>query len=216
MPIDIAPFVLGPLDNNTYLVSDRDTGAAVVIDPAYESEVIAEAIRERGLNLEQVWLTHAHFDHIAGVPSLSAALGKPLSVGLHPADLPLWRSKGGAGQFGFDLDIGPEPDIAFADGQSLALGKSVFEVRHIPGHTSGHVVFYCADACTVFCGDVIFRGSIGRTDFPGGSFETLVTGIRGRLLTLPGNTRLLPGHGPDTTVGEERRFNPFIKEKAYP
>ncbi|HEX9012652.1 MAG TPA: MBL fold metallo-hydrolase [Anaerolineaceae bacterium] len=212
MPLDIALFVLGPLENNTYLAADRSTGKAVLIDPAANS---AEAVREaraRGWDLQAVWLTHAHFDHFSGVQEAVDAWGKSIPVGLHPADLPLWRRKGGADRFGMAIDPGPQPTLAFSAGQVLSLGESQLEVRFIPGHTAGHVVFYSAADKTVFCGDVIFNGSIGRTDLPGGDFDLLTAGIRRELLSLPDDTRLLPGHGPATTVGRERRYNPFVKE----
>jgi len=214
MSLEIIPFVLGPLENNTYLIIDRATGSAAIIDPAIDSETVVSAAAAQNLAIGQVWLTHAHFDHFAGTKAALKALGQEIPTGIHPADLDLWRGKGGAVHFGFDVDLGPEPSVFFSDGQKLFLGESEFEVRHIPGHSRGHVVFYCQEAAVVLCGDVIFKRSIGRTDLPGGSFETLIEGIRRKILTLPDETSLLPGHGPATTVGEERRNNPFLKN--YP
>ena len=211
MPLDILPFVLGPLENNTYLVSDRATGAAVIIDPADGSEAVVSVAAEKRLAVGQIWLTHAHFDHFSGVPAALAALGKEVPTGIHPADLDLWRAMGGAIRFGFEIELGPEPALFFADQQKLQVGESEFETRHIPGHSRGHVVFYCQTDAVVFCGDVIFERSIGRTDLPGGSYKTLVDGIRRKILTLPDETRLFPGHGPATSVGAERRNNPFLQ-----
>ncbi len=214
MPLEIIPFILGPLNTNTYLAADRATGSAVLIDPA---EGAGDAVREagsRGWDLQAVWLTHAHFDHFSGVQEALDALGRPIPVGLYPLDLPLWRGKGGAARFGMEIDPGPEPGLLFTAGEELSLGESRLNVRLIPGHTSGHVVFYSPADRTVFCGDVIFAGSIGRPDRTEGDFDRLVEGIRRELLSLPDDTRLLPGHGPATTVGRERLDNPYLRQRA--
>ena len=211
MSLDIVLFTLGPLENNTFLIADRAAGQAALIDPAVDSEAAVSEAQNRGWVLQAIWLTHAHFDHFSGVGEAVRAWGKPLPVGLHPADLPLWKDKGGAARFGMDIDPGPEPTLFFTPGEDLLLGESRLEVRFIPGHTAGHVVFYSAADKTVFCGDVIFDGSIGRTDLPGGDFDLLIEGIRREILTLPDDTRLLPGHGPATTVGRERKYNLFIR-----
>ncbi|HEY3343533.1 MAG TPA: MBL fold metallo-hydrolase [Anaerolineaceae bacterium] len=211
MPLEIVLFTLGPLENNTFLIADRATGSAALVDPSVDCEVAVREAARRGWDLQAIWLTHAHFDHFSGVREAIQAAGKPLPVGLHPKDLPLWRDKGGARLFGMDVDPGPEPTVFFTPGEDLLLGESRLDVRFIPGHTPGHVVFYSAPDKTVLCGDVIFAGSVGRTDLPGGNFDLLVTGIRREILSLPDDTRLLPGHGPATTVGEERRYNPYIK-----
>jgi hydroxyacylglutathione hydrolase len=134
----------------------------------------------------------------------------PPPVALHPADAVLWRMQGGAPLFGFHIDPGPEPTVDLFHGQILRLGRYQLEVRHAPGHTAGHVVFCCLGERVAFCGDVIFRGSIGRTDLPGGDYDTLMDSIREQILTLPDETRLLSGHGPETTVGLERGWNPFL------
>jgi glyoxylase-like metal-dependent hydrolase (beta-lactamase superfamily II) len=211
MPLDIVLFTLGPLNNNTFLAADRATGQAALIDPAVGSETAVREAENRGWRLQAIWLTHAHFDHFSGAGEAVQAWGAQLPVGLHPADLPLWKQKGGAARFGMDIDPGPEPTLFFTPGEDLLLGESRLEVRFIPGHTAGHVVFYSAADKTAFCGDVIFSGSVGRTDLPGGDFDLLVAGIRREILTLPDDTRLLPGHGPATTVGRERKYNPFIR-----
>jgi glyoxylase-like metal-dependent hydrolase (beta-lactamase superfamily II) len=135
---------------------------------------------------------------------------------LHPNDHVLWRAGGGGALFGFDIDPGPEPTIDFFQGQILRLGSVEFEVRFTPGHTPGHCILYMLSSNVCFCGDLIFAGSVGRTDLPGASWEQLEKSIRSQIFTLPGETRLLSGHGPETTVGEEKRNNPFVGEAALP
>lgn len=208
--LEIISFTLGPVQTNAYLVADPDSGAAVVIDPAWDGGVIVREAKQRGWRIGSIWLTHAHFDHLGGAGQVADLSSPPPPVALHPEDYPLWRAQGGAPLFGMRIDPGPEPTIELKHKQILHLGTYDFEVRHTPGHTPGHVVFYCASARVVFCGDVIFGGSIGRTDLPGGNYDTLIDSIRMHLLSLPDETRLLSGHGPETTVGEERRENPFL------
>ncbi len=133
-------------------------------------------------------------------------------VALHPDDHVLWRAGGGGAKFGFDIDPGPEPTIDFQQGQILKLGSNEFEVRHTPGHTKGLCVLYVAKEGVCFCGDLIFKGSVGRTDLPGSDWASLENSIRSQIYTLPNETRLLSGHGPETTVGEEKQFNPFVSE----
>ncbi len=204
--------VLGPAQTNTYIIADEDTREAVVIDPAWDGKTILETARGYGWRVAHIWLTHAHFDHLAGAGELADGIDPPPPVCLHPDDHSLWKNQGGAALFGMKIDPGPEPTIDLYQGQILHLGKLDFEVRHTPGHTRGPVVFYCAAEKAVFCGDLIFRESIGRTDMPGGDYDTLIHSIRTQILTLPDDTALLPGHGPDTTVGTERKFNPFLQE----
>jgi glyoxylase-like metal-dependent hydrolase (beta-lactamase superfamily II) len=208
--IEVITLVLGPVETNAYLVADAQSGEAVVIDPAWDGEVIAAEARRRGWRISGIWLTHAHFDHLAGALGISQQVQPPPPVALHPADLPLWEAQGGAPFFGMHINPGPRPSISLAHGQTLHVGGYAFEVRHAPGHTPGHVVFYCAAESLVFCGDVIFMSSIGRTDLPGGSYQTLLHSIQTQILTLPDATRLLSGHGPETTVGQERLENPFL------
>lgn len=208
--LEIVPFTLGPVQTNAYLVADPQTGEAAVIDPAWDGKRIVDAAAERGWRITTIWLTHAHFDHLAGSAQVADNVNPPPPVALHPADYPLWRASGGANLFGMRIDPGPEPTIDFTDGQILHLGSNEIEVRHAPGHTPGHVVLYSAVDGVCFCGDVIFWGSIGRTDLPGGSYETLIESIQRQILTLPDETRLLSGHGGETTVGLEKRQNPFL------
>jgi hydroxyacylglutathione hydrolase len=211
MTLSIIPYILGPVSTNTYLLADDGTKEAVVIDPAGDGKRIAAEAGDRGWRIGSIWLTHAHFDHLAGAGELADACNPAPLVALHPGDYSLWRMEGGAALFGLRIDPGPEPTIELHEGQILNLGSYQFKVRHAPGHTHGHVMFYCESEAVLFCGDVIFRGSIGRTDLPGGDFNTLINSIHKEVLTLPGETRLLTGHGPETTVAEERKFNPFLK-----
>jgi glyoxylase-like metal-dependent hydrolase (beta-lactamase superfamily II) len=208
--LSIIEFTLGPVQTNTYLIADPGTGEAVVIDPADRGDLIVAEANKHGWRISSIWLTHAHFDHLAGAASVADRCVPPPPVALHPADYPLWRMQGGAPYFGMHIDPGPEPTIDLGHGQILRLGGNVFEVRHTPGHTRGHVMFYCPAENVLFCGDIIFDGSIGRTDLPGGDFKTLIDSIESQVLTLPDETRLLSGHGPETTVGTERRYNPFL------
>jgi hydroxyacylglutathione hydrolase len=208
--LEIVSFTLGPVQTNAYLVADSDTGDAAVIDPAWDGEIILEAAKKRGWRIAHLWYTHAHFDHIGGAGVIADALNPLPLVALHPNDHVLWRAGGGGAMFGFDIDPGPEPTIDFYHGQILKLGSVEFEVRFTPGHTTGHCILYVPSADVCFCGDLIFAGSVGRTDFPGGSWDQLKESIREQVYTLPDDTRLLSGHGPETTVREEKQNNPFV------
>jgi glyoxylase-like metal-dependent hydrolase (beta-lactamase superfamily II) len=208
--LEVVALVLGPVQTNAYLLADTQSGAGVVIDPAWDGEVIVAEAQRRHWQIGQIWLTHAHFDHIAGAAAICRKVVPSPPVALHPDDLPLWKVQGGAPFFGMQIDPGPAPAIELAHGQVLTLGSYEFEVRHAPGHTPGHVIFYCAKENLAFCGDVIFGGSIGRTDLPGGSYHILMQSIHSQVLSLPDHTRLLSGHGEATTVGMERQENPFL------
>lgn len=208
--LEIVTLTLGPVQTNSYLVYDQTDGQAVVIDPSWDGETIVLEARSRNCRISSVWITHAHFDHLAGCAGLAEKLDSPPVVALHPLDYPLWRMEGGAKLFGMRIDPGPEPTVELFHGMQMQLGKHVFEVRHTPGHTPGHVVFVCSDEKIVFVGDLIFAGSIGRTDLPGGDYELLVESIQCQVLSLPENTRIFPGHGPITTIAQEIQSNPFI------
>jgi len=208
--LEIVSFTLGPAQTNAYLVADSETKEAVVIDPAWDGHIILAEAQKSGWRIGHLWYTHAHFDHIGGAGAIADALNPLPLVALHPNDHVLWRAGGGGAIFGFDIDPGPEPTIDFVHGQILKLGSSEFEVRFTPGHTPGHCILYVASASVCFCGDLIFAGSVGRTDLHGGIWETLVKSIKEQVFTLPDDTRLLSGHGPETTVGEEKLSNPFV------
>lgn len=210
MALEILNFILGPLENNSYLIACSHTGEAAIIDPSFGSETMLDEVIRRGWTVRHIWLTHAHFDHIAGVGSLTGSLQHQVSVAIHPNDHELWKRNGGASQFGFQIQPIPVPTEFLTHGQILHLGQERIEVRHTPGHTSGHVMFYSPSARACFCGDLIFQGSVGRTDLPGGDFDTLLESIRTQVLTLPPQTHLFSGHGPVTTVADESRENPFL------
>ncbi len=208
--LELVSFTLGPAQTNAYLVADSGTKEAAVIDPAWDGHVILRAARERGWRIGHLWYTHAHFDHIGGAAAIADALNPLPLVALHPNDHVLWRAGGGGAFFGFDIDPGPEPTIDFMHGMKLKLGSVDFEIRFTPGHTPGHCILNVPSARTCFCGDLIFAGSVGRTDLPGGDWNALEKSIREQIFILPDETRLLSGHGPETTVGEEKRSNPFV------
>src|SRR5512134_358201 len=216
--LEIVSLTLGPAQTNAYLVADSETKEAAVIDPSWDGRVILAEAQRRGWRIAHLWYTHAHFDHLGGAGAIADALNPLPLVALHPNDHVLWRAGGGGAVFGFDIDPGPEPTIDFYQGQILRLGSVEFEVRFTPGHTPGHCIFYVAspdaraersrNVC--FCGDLIFAGSVGRTDLPGANWQHLVESIQTQIFTLPDETRLLSGHGPETTVGEEKESNPFV------
>ena len=208
--LEIVLFTLGPAQTNAYLVADSETKEAAVIDPAWDGHLILAEAQKRGWRIAHLWYTHAHFDHIGGAGAIADALNPLPLVALHPNDHVLWRAGGGGALFGFDIDPGPEPTIDFYQGQILRLGSVEFEVRFTPGHTPGHCILYVSVSNVCFCGDLIFAGSVGRTDFPGSSWEQLENSIRTQVFTMPDETRLLSGHGLETTVGEEKISNPFV------
>lgn len=208
--LTVEAFAGGAFGENGYLVTGMDGVSAVALDPGASADAMAARIVEQDLDLKAVLLTHAHLDHVEGINRvLAIAPGTPIH--LHPADQALYQmAPAQAASFGLTIDVPPSTDRELSHGQRIDVGGSVFEVRHTPGHAPGHVIFYDAAAGVAFVGDVIFAGSIGRTDLPGGDFRTLMTSIKDHVLTLPDETRLLTGHGPETTVGFERVGNPFL------
>jgi glyoxylase-like metal-dependent hydrolase (beta-lactamase superfamily II) len=208
--LEVISYVLGPVQTNAYLAGDTESREAIVVDPGWDGDLIFNEAVQRGWDIKGIWLTHAHFDHIGGVASLVKHLPSASLLALHPDDMPLWRMQGGAPMFGMQIGELPTPNYSLEHGQRMNLGEYSFEVKHAPGHTAGHVVFYCETQSLVFCGDVIFNGSIGRTDLPGGDYRTLINSIHSQILPLADNTRLLSGHGPETSVGHERVHNPFL------
>lgn len=201
-------FVLGPLENNVYLLADEDSRQAALIDPGLGSESLLPDLS--AWQIAHIWFTHAHFDHTLGANALLPHLNPAPQIGLHPADLDLYHAGGGSAFFGISTRPGPPPTLHLAHGQSLSLGNLSIEVRHVPGHSPGHLLFYIPALGAALCGDVIFYESIGRTDLPGGNQAQLLQSIHQQVLTLPNQTRLLPGHGPETTVEHEAQSNPYL------
>jgi hydroxyacylglutathione hydrolase len=207
----ILPLVLGPVSTNCFLIADPDSGEAAVIDPAWDGGVILDEAAKHAWKIGQLWYTHAHFDHFGGAAVLAQALNPAPSIALHPADRPLWETGGGASAFGFTLNPGPVPSVDLSKSRLLSVGAYSFDVRHAPGHSPGSCIFYCAEAGVLFSGDLIFHHSVGRADLAGGDWEALEESIRTQVYPLPDGTRILSGHGEETSVGEEKRENPFVR-----
>ena len=199
-----------PFAQNCSVVWCERTGAGAVIDPGGDLDKVLAAARDNEVRLEKILLTHAHIDHAGGTAELARSLKLP-SVGPHPGD-PVWID--GLAEQGRMFGLGRcetfAPDQWLDEGDRVRVGDVEFLVRHCPGHTPGHVVFYSEPDRVAFVGDVLFAGSIGRTDFPGGDYDTLIRSIRDKLFTLGDEVRFVPGHGPMSSFGEERRSNPFV------
>ena len=210
MSIKIHTLVLGPIQTNTYVVVDESTRKSVIIDLAVPSKQITSLLEEHELELAAIWITHAHFDHIGGVKWLRSQIKHPLPVALHDLDTELWLNGGGSKDFGFDFDPGPAPNLPIVDGQILKVGQTEFKVLHTPGHCQGHVTYVSLLEKVAFCGDLIFRQGIGRSDLQYSQEADLFESIRQKIFTLPQETVLYPGHGQITTVKEEMENNPFL------
>ena len=211
MTLAIRTLHLGPLDNNTYLLVDEETRETAVIDVGFDPESVIEEVRRHELAVSLLLNTHAHYDHVAGMRAVQEACGGEYHV--HPADRPLLEhlSEQGAA-FGFPPAEPPARAHDLADRQTITMGEARIEVIHTPGHSPGGVSFHHGDL--LLSGDTLFAGSVGRTDLPGGSFELLERAIRERLFVLGDAIRVYPGHGPETTLGQERMHNPFVGEHA--
>ncbi|HZI29369.1 MAG TPA: MBL fold metallo-hydrolase [Gemmatimonadaceae bacterium] len=204
--LDILTFETGPLQENAYLVVDRDRRDAAIVDPGDDGDQLIAAIEQAEAKLRAIWLTHAHFDHIGAVKALRTHFSVP--VHLHEADIRMFEAGPfQAASYGLPFDGDEVPSGRFVDGQGLTLGGLSFTVMHTPGHSPGHVTIYGHGVALV--GDCLFAGSIGRTDLPLGNGADLGLSLL-RIVALPPETRVLPGHGPATTVAEERRSNPYI------
>ncbi|MBA4420491.1 MAG: hydrolase [Anaerolinea sp.] len=210
MSLTIKQFVLGPLQNNTFLVWDDDTQACAVVDPSYGSGEVLEFIRAQKLKLEKILITHAHFDHTGGVNELLTWPHESVRLYLHPDDQALWEAGGGSAELGFAFDQPQLRPTSIQHGEVISLGSGQIHVCHTPGHSPGHVIYYLPENQTALVGDLIFYHGVGRTDLPGGSAKVLIQSIHEQVLTLPGDTLLIPGHGSATSVGEEKTNNPFL------
>lgn len=197
----------GVYQENCYILADPETGDAAIVDPGEDADLFLRRVETESFTLRAVWLTHAHLDHILGVKEVVERTGAPLYM--HPADRPLYDGIAEQGAWlGVQAPQPPAPDHELAHGDALQLGGLGFEVRHVPGHSPGSVAFVGHGVAIV--GDAIFAGSVGRVDLPGGDGGTLLASIRDQLMTLPDETIVYSGHGPETTIGAERQMNPFV------
>lgn len=211
-PIRAVVVPVTPLQQNCTIVWCAKTLQAAVIDPGGETPRLLDTLKQRGLALAKIWVTHGHLDHAGAAAELHEATGAPIE-GPHPDDA-FWidRIEADAGRWGMAGARGFSPQRWLADGDSVTLGETGFEVFHCPGHTPGHVVFFHRQARFAQVGDVLFKGSIGRTDFPRGNHADLIEAITTKLWPLGDDVRFVPGHGPTSTFGEERRTNPFVAD----
>ncbi|NUF10056.1 MBL fold metallo-hydrolase [Snodgrassella sp. ESL0324] len=211
MALQIQVIPVTPFQQNAALLWDDASREAVLTDVGGESERLLSAVSQHQLKLQAIWLTHGHLDHASGVADLTEQQNVPV-LGPHQSDdywlqaLPEITAN-----YGFPVSKPLTPTRWLEDGDELSVGEHKFIVYHIPGHTPGHVVFYSQANNLLIAGDVLFRESIGRTDFPGGNHADLIHGIQSKLLTLPDSTRVLPGHGPMTTIGHEKLHNPYLR-----
>ncbi len=199
---------IGMLQSNCYVVYDERDKVGAIIDPGGKVEPLLDEIERRGITPRYLLNTHGHFDHIAANTPLTQRF--ELQVGLHPADAELLARGGGASWYNLAYIPAPAPTLELTDGLELALGTLTLTVIHTPGHTPGSVCFYCPADQALITGDTLFAGSVGRTDLPGGSAQALSASLK-RLLALPSETQLYPGHGPVSTLAHERRHNPWLQ-----
>jgi hydroxyacylglutathione hydrolase len=204
--------VVGPLACNCYIVGDPETRDAIVIDPGGDADALWAIIQKSQLKVSAIVATHAHFDHIIAAEQLRGNTGAPFM--LHDGDKMLlpWMQESARLFLGVDLPPPPEVDTSPSEGDRLTAGNFELEVIHTPGHSPGSISLVSPDA--IFAGDTLFQGSIGRTDLPGGDHDELLTAVREKLFPLGDDLPVYPGHGPATTVAEEKKSNPFVGEKS--
>ncbi|WP_340114480.1 MBL fold metallo-hydrolase [Maribellus mangrovi] len=210
--IRVEKFMVNPLGENSYVLSD-ETGECIFIDPGFyfqeEHDEIKTYIADKKLKPVKITNTHCHFDHIMGVEFIRQEYNLPFHG--HPDDAFLIeRAATQAQSFGMEMSSVSPLDHHFQKGDKVKFGNSELEIIHVPGHSPGHVVFYSAEDNFIIAGDVLFYGSIGRTDLPGGDYNTLISGIKTKLFKLPDDTKVYSGHGPETTLGFEKNSNPFL------
>ncbi|MBW1899865.1 MAG: MBL fold metallo-hydrolase [Deltaproteobacteria bacterium] len=204
----IKELAVGPIMANCFIVGCDDTREAVVIDPGDESDRILLSLAESKLTAKYIINTHGHFDHVGANRKMKEATGAELII--HPLDAPMLEHlTSAASSFGLSAESSPDADKEIIDGDIISFGKIELKVIHTPGHSPGGISLY--NKGHVFVGDTLFAGSIGRTDFPGGDYNTLISSVQKRLFPLGDDTRVYCGHGPQTTIGQEKKFNPFVK-----
>lgn len=206
----IETFPVGPLQCNCTILGDEQTGEAIVIDPGDEVGRVHRRLTELGLKLKQILITHAHIDHVGGALKLKRLTGAP--VMMNENDLPQLKMMDmQAAWLGIATPETAPPDDLLTDNLSVGLNSCPAQVIHTPGHTQGSICLHFAPLRLLIAGDTLFAGSIGRTDLPGGNFDQIIDSIEARLFALPNETKVLPGHGPATTIGAERNSNPFLR-----
>lgn len=210
-PIQIIVIPVTAFQQNCSVIFDRETKAGAVIDPGGDVDRILAALEEHGVKVEKIVLTHGHIDHVGGAADLAERLSVPV-LGPHEADRPLLeRVEQQAREFGVADVRSVEPDTWLSEGDDLTMAGRSFQILHCPGHAPGHLVFFDPELRFAISGDVLFAGSVGRTDLPGGNHETLIASIRDKMLPLGDDVTFLPGHGPASTIGQERRTNPYLR-----
>lgn len=213
--VNIQMLPVGMFQSNCYIVSCSDTGKGVIVDAGDEPETILAAVDEAHLVIEAVWTTHGHLDHVGALAGVVPALGVP--VYMHRDEVDTYRALGHqASMFGLTAPKAVSVDRILETGEEIGFGNVTARVLHAPGHSPGSACFWFGDESPprIIVGDVLFQGSIGRTDLPGGSYETMIETLRTVILPLPDETVVYSGHGPQTTVGDEKRFNPFLAPLA--
>ena len=211
MSLQFEIIAVTPFRQNCTLLWDDESGEAVLTDVGGDVPFVLDALRRRNLKLTAVWLTHGHLDHTGGVVELRSHLPVPVSGPHRDDEFLLQALPQTTAQYGFPVSPAFEPEHWLEEGMTLKVGRYAFEVLHIPGHTPGHVVFYCAEAALLIAGDVLFYETVGRTDFPRSNHGDLIRNIHSKLLVLPEHTQVVSGHGRMTSIGHEKRHNPFLQ-----